>query len=515
MTGHDRRLLLALLAIVLSCIGWQYRDTFVTIVQKWESDASFSHGVLIFPVSLWLVWLKRRELAVTPAAPSWWGALAMIGCVAVWLVARGTGVLVLEQFAAVAMIPAAVLAVFGLRVTTLLVFPLAFLLFAVPFGRGLVPGLMQVSADIGTWALKLTGIPVYRSHMHISIPAGEFEVARACSGLNYSVTGLVLGALYAYLTYAGWKKRLICVVAFIVVPIVANGLRVYFTILVSHLTDMRYGPGAEHVTFGRIFFIVIMFAMFWIGRRWSDNEAAFARPAAQGPGEQAIQQAPRTAASTLSGWAAVPAAAVVALAGPIYFASFSAEARSELADAGLIVALPAGSGGWTGPATDPKSWRPHFSGAIAEQQGSYRADDGGRVDVYVGIYGLGTTTGAEMISFGNRVFPAESGSLARSKKVRLPLPDGTELVVRQLEGRTVGNEQLVWQWFVVGDRPLLSPYAVKAWEAAALVTRGAATERVITISTIADSGARERLESFVLAHPDCVRKGFAARACGG
>jgi len=142
-----------------------------------------------------------------------------------------------------------------------------------------------------------------------------------------------------------------------------------------------------------------------------------------------------------------------------------------------------------------------------------RAVDGGRVDVYVGIYGLGTTAGAEMISFGNRVFPSESGSLARSTKLRLPMPDGDELVVRQLEGRTVGSEQLVWKWFVVGDRPLLSPYAVKAWEAAALVTRGAATERVIMIGTIADPGARKRLESFVMAHAACVHAGFSARAC--
>lgn len=514
MTGHDRRLLLALLAIVLACIGWQYRDTFVTIVQKWESDASFSHGVLILPVSLWLVWLKRRDLAVTPAAPSWWGALAMIGCVAVWLVARGTGVLVLEQFAAVLMIPAAVLAVFGLRVTALLAFPLAFLLFAVPFGRGLVPALMQVSADIGTWALKLTGIPVYRSHMHISIPAGEFEVARACSGLNYFVTGLVLGVLYGYLTYAGWRKRLLCVLAFAVTPVLMNGVRIYVIVLISHLTEMRFGPGTEHIVFGRSFFIVIMFAMFWIGLRWRDGAEAFRKPSGHEAAGQAKPQTPGAAAAGASAWAAVPAAALLAVAGPIYFASFAADARSELADAGVLVSLPAGSGGWTGPATDPRAWRPHFSGALAERLGSYVAADGGRVDVYVGIYGLGTTTGAEMISFGNRVFPSESGSLARSSKVRLAMPDGAELVVRQLEGRSIGNEQLVWKWFVVGDRSLLSPYAVKAWEAAALVTRGAATERVITIGTVADSGARERLESFVLAHADCVGAGFSARACG-
>ena len=83
-------------------------------------------------------------------------------------------------------------------------------------------------------------------------------MARACSGLNYFVTSVVLGVLYGYLNYRGWLKRAVCVLAFVVIPVVLNGLRVYFTILVSHLTDMRFGPGTEHRTFGLIFFVVMM-----------------------------------------------------------------------------------------------------------------------------------------------------------------------------------------------------------------------------------------------------------------
>ena len=130
--------------------------------------------------------------------------------------------LVIEQFAVVAMIPALVLAVLGWPRHDVLIFPLAFLFFVVPFGRALVPYLMQVTADIATVALQWTGVPVLRSHMYISIPSGEFEVARACSGLNYFITGLVLGVLYAYLSYRGWRKRSLCVAAFLVVPIVAE-----------------------------------------------------------------------------------------------------------------------------------------------------------------------------------------------------------------------------------------------------------------------------------------------------
>jgi EpsI family protein len=285
-----------------------------------------------------------------------------------------------------------------------------------------------------------------------------------------------------------------------------NGVRVYVIVLTSHLTDMRFGPGTEHIVFGRLFFLVIMFVMFWIGRRWRDDEATF---------EQSEPRRMAGAASRRPAWAAAVVAAMLALAGPLYFTSVSADARAALANAGAIVALPAGSGGWSGPTDDPRAWRPHFSGALAERQGTYRAGDSARVDVYVGLYGIGTTAGTEMISFGNRVFPTESGSLARSSKLEVPMPGGGSIEVLELEGRTVGEAELVWQWYVIGEQPLLSPYSVKIQEAIALIARGAETERVVTIATASDSGARERLEAFVQAHADCVRAGFAAGACGG
>ncbi len=156
-------------------------------------------------------------------------------------------------------------------------------------GRALVPLLMQITADVATEALRLSGVPILRNHMYISIPSGNFEVAKACSGLNYVITGFVLGVLYSFLTYRSWWKRLLSMAAFVVVPIIANGLRVYITIGVSHLTEMDFGPGKEHVTFGRVFFLIVIFAMFWIGRRWRDEEPP-ARSAPSGRPRRCRQQ---------------------------------------------------------------------------------------------------------------------------------------------------------------------------------------------------------------------------------
>lgn len=500
-----RRLLLALLLAAIGLVGWSYRDTFVAIVDKWLNDAAYSHGFLILPVSAWLAWRKRALLAATPLQPSLLGALAMLLCVLGWMVARGSGVLVIEQFVVVAMIAALVLAALGWPATRVLIVPLAFLFFMVPFGRGLVPALMQATADFSTLLLQWTGVPVYRSHMYISIPSGNFEVARACSGLNYFTTSLVLGFLYAYVNYRGWRKRATCVAAFVVIPVILNGLRVYFTILASHLTEMRFGPGDEHVTFGRIFFVAMMVVLFWIGRRWHDPMPPAEAPAGTGA---------RGTVARWSQWWPLPLACLVALAGPPFEAASIARAAEQLADRENLATLPAPAAGWQGPLDATGRWRPQYTGGLLERQAVYQTPGSPPVDVFVAVYGVGGTIGAEMISYNNVIFPEEHGSLAEDAYRTVTLPDGTSLEVREVVAGRGDARKLVWHWFVVGQRPVLDPFAAKALEALAFVTRSADSERIVAISTPLDDSAAERLEAFIQAHGRCAALGFPVEACG-
>jgi exosortase A len=506
MTGTRDRWLLVAFVLAMASLGWAYYASFASIAEKWDSDATFSHGYLIIPVSLWLAWRKRNELRNVAFAPSWIGLVLLAAATAMWIVARGVGVIVLEQFAVAAMIPALVLTVLGWPVTRVLIVPLLFLFFAVPFGRGIVPLLMQQTADVSTWLLQLTGIPVHRSYMYVTIPAGQFEVAKACSGLNYFITGIVLGTLYAYLTYSGWKKRLLCILAFTVVPLILNGLRVFAIVLVSYWTDMRFGPGQEHVVFGRAFFIVVMLVMFWIGRRWADEPpAAAAAPASP--------SAP--ARWPPMGWAVVALAFVAILAGPLLLDSSVARASARLADASRLIRLPAATAAWQGPADGEGRWRPSYHDALTEQQAVYRREDGAAVDVFVAVYGLGVTQGAEMISYQNTVSPMELGSLVEAYQRRLVAPSGVTVNARELTMRDSTGTHLVWHWFVVGEHATANEYKVKALEAVAFLTRGADSERIVTLSTPLDEGARERLQSFFDAHAECAASGFAAEACGG
>src|SRR5437016_3750214 len=104
-----------------------YSDTAISIVAIWRSSDTFAHGYLIVPITLFLVWSKRREVALIAPRPdlAGFGLLAAAGFG--WLAAEAAQVQVVAQYAVVAMVPAAVLALAGRRIAWTLAFPLAFL----------------------------------------------------------------------------------------------------------------------------------------------------------------------------------------------------------------------------------------------------------------------------------------------------------------------------------------------------------------------------------------------------
>ena len=507
-TAPQRGVQLAALTALLGLLVFAYRETLYSIGAKWFTDMTYSHGGLVVPISAWLLWRCRRAVAEASWTPSLRGVVALLLASLAWLVARAAGVLVVQQLAVVAMISSVVLAVLGWQAYRQMAFPLAFLVFAVPFGRALVPALMQVTADITVTVLNWTGVPVFREGMLLSIPGGDFEVARACSGLNYLMTGVVLGTLYAHLTYTGWRKRVAFVAVTVAVLIVANGIRAYLTVAIAHWSDMRYGTGYDHIVLGRVLFLVVVLAVFWIGQRWRDRPATHAAPAAAMP----AGDPPRRMASLI-----MAACVLLILGTPWYLSVAAARSSAKRMPVESSLALPSGSGSWQGPRDAADSWRPMYTGAAIERATTYVDESGRRVDLYVGVYELGGSGEAEMISYRNRLYPQEHRSLLAERHVAPVIDgDGGQLAVRELVVPGAGGARVVWYWFMVGGEVTTSRNVAKALEALALISGKAGYARIVTLAGPAsDPEAARRLAAFVADHGSCVRAGFAPQGCAG
>jgi exosortase A len=362
-----------------------------------------------------------------------------------WLVGSAGQVQVLQQYAFVAMVPAAVVALAGRRAAGAIAFPLAFLLLAVPFGDAFLPRLMEWTADFTVAALRLTGIPVYREGTFFAVPSGRWSVVEACSGLRYLIASVTVGALFAYLNYQRWWKIALFMALSIAVPIFANFLRAYMIVMIGHLSDMKLAVGVDHFIYGWVFFGIVIGLLFALGSFWRDPapRAAIRHVTSDRAGSM------RAALASALGIAALAAA------WPIYADRLNGAGAGSWTD----LPSPAGVEGWSIAAQARTDWQPRYVGAAASVFEVYRKGER-TVTVYLGHY-RNQRQGAELINSENRVDTRPRwnnvGSVVRTEDLgRGPIE------LRETRVIGPGARLLVWEWFRIGERDTANPYAAKA-----------------------------------------------------
>jgi exosortase A len=436
-------LIVAAIALILA-IYWRTAESIVAI---WWRSETFAHGFLIIPITLFLIWNKRREVTKLVPSPDVLGLMLLAGTGLLWLVAEAGQVQVIRQYAMVAMIPAAVTAIAGRKVALALAFPLAFLLLGVPVGEALIPPLMNWTADFTVTALRVSGIPVFREGNFFAIPSGNWSIVEGCSGLRYLIASITVGVLYAYLNYQRLWKRSLFVVLSVVVPIIANGFRAYMIVMIAHLSDMKLALGIDHLIYGWLFFGLVMLLLFWLGSFWRD-------PASDIAGSS-VAARPRAVRVSVAGMAA-SAVAVVAIASawPLYAAYLD---RASGAGDAPVLATPAATSGWSVEATPLTDWRPRYGGAAASVFQIYRKGDRA-VALYLGYY-RHQRQGAELLTSQNIMVEQKHAvwSNVGESGRQEDLGKGPE-EIRQTQLRSVGQRLLIWDWFHISGRDLSNPY---------------------------------------------------------
>ena len=124
-----------------------YGHTTYLMVSTWNNSVTFTHGFVVIPIVLYLLWRQRGALTAIEPRPFFPALLGIAAAGAAWLIGDRLSVNSVTEFAMMAMVPLAVWAVLGTQTLKALLFPLAFLFFAVPFGEFLVPPLMNWTAD--------------------------------------------------------------------------------------------------------------------------------------------------------------------------------------------------------------------------------------------------------------------------------------------------------------------------------------------------------------------------------
>lgn len=263
---------LTLFALTWAALFWVTFPEWSEMAHQWWDIDTYSHILLIPPIIVWLVWIRAEELV--RVEPSGWlpGLGWFLVGMTIWLAGRSADINLIAQAGVIAAFQGAVLGILGLRAGLVLAFPLAYMAFLVPFGDEIIPPLQFVTAEIATLLTQWSGIETVADGILIDTPAGLFIVAEECSGVKFLIAMIALGVLVAHTCFSSWHRRLWFMLACVVVPIIANGIRAWATIFIAQYVGAEAAGSFDHIIYGWVFFGIVIAMVLGVAWRWFERE---------------------------------------------------------------------------------------------------------------------------------------------------------------------------------------------------------------------------------------------------
>ncbi len=234
-----------------------FAQPMATLARDWWSDPEAGHGLLLFPVALWLGW--KRGLVEARPQPAL-GLVLLVGAVLL----RYMSGLAAELFTMRASLLGAVLALLvyarGWRQLAAWWLPILLIALSIPLPAVLLGSLalpLQLRAsEWGASLLEMRNVPVRLTGNVIQLPGRALFVTEACSGLRSLTALLALGLLVGGLWLRTWWGRTLLVLTAIPVAMVLNAVRIFLTGFLVYFVDPRLAEGVMHYSEGWAMFVV-------------------------------------------------------------------------------------------------------------------------------------------------------------------------------------------------------------------------------------------------------------------
>ena len=439
------RLTLVLLIGAMLALYWPAVQS-LWVIWLDVNATTYTHGLLVAALSLWLLWRNDARAAGPVAGPQTRdgrGLFMVALCLLVlgWQIAFRAGI----QLGYLVLLPpllwCAIRVSLGAAAARRAAFPLGFLYFAIPIWDYLGPLAQLGTIHAVRFMLRVVGIPAYFSGDTVHIPSGAFAIEGGCNGIHFMIVALAIAALLGQLRGDSWRLRVRWLVVALALAVLTNWIRVFTIIVLGHATYMQhYIVSVSHYWYGWGLFLVAMFALFVYERRFPERTPA-TDPA--GPAKPAgLRLAPVPAAMALA------VAALPAMLNPVI------EARTAGEVPRLARPLRIESAGWGYAPADEHAWRPVQVGADLEQRWRFVSDTR-EVELYVAWY-RDQKLRKKLGGYSNR--PRGEAALLEEQQVR---ESGHEFSAQRVMAD--GGEALLWIEYRVGDRAFASPTRAQLW----------------------------------------------------
>ena len=245
-------------------------STFTWAWQAWNPETNYEHAKLIPLIVAGLIWHSRKKLSAAPISSSGWGWLFVAIGVILFVGAART----LQGRIALAALPfllfGIVLYVYGRPVARVLLFPIAFLFFAVPlnFLTQATAKLQFVETGAASAICNFIGVHVNSVGTVISATDNSFNfnIDEGCSGIRSLMAIAMLAAIYGHLTQDRLWKKIAIFAASILFAIIGNTGRLVSIVLVGKFFGQDLAGGPYHTISGFLSFPFALAAMVLFGK---------------------------------------------------------------------------------------------------------------------------------------------------------------------------------------------------------------------------------------------------------
>ena len=254
-----------LLAVVVTAIYYQIIGK---LVMDWYTNPDFSHGFLVAPFALYVLWDKRKVLRDTPVRQTWSGVWLIVAAIFVLFMGVYGAELFLSRLSLVILLAGIIWTLCGRAMLREVRFAVLVLLLAIPipavlFNQITFP-LQLFASRMASSLLPLSGVPVLRDGNIIQLPSMQLEVAEACSGIRSLMSLFAVAIFYGYFLERNTWRRVILALASIPIAVFANSARIVGTGLCVQYWNPDKAVGFFHEFSGWLMFLLSLTSLYLV-----------------------------------------------------------------------------------------------------------------------------------------------------------------------------------------------------------------------------------------------------------
>lgn len=238
---------------LVAAVVWSYFPSLAYLARWWE-DPNYSHGWLVVPIALFILWQRYEKLPEVVIRHRWWNFLPLVALLALRYKLYDWNEQWLEAATVPAIVAASVLAVGGWGLFRWALPALVYLIFMVPLPQVLDDKLaapLQKIATLGSYEILMAlGLPVVAEGNVILIGRQRVEVAEACRGLSMLLSfGALITAMVILVRRPLWD-RAVLILSIIPIALLCNIIRISITAIAYGYYDRPVKEVHDYAGYG-------------------------------------------------------------------------------------------------------------------------------------------------------------------------------------------------------------------------------------------------------------------------